>query len=292
MPQPFVSVIIPVFNDTDRLLICLQHLQNQTYPRDKYEIIVIDNGSTEPVKSCQLATTVVLLEELQVGSYQARNKGLAIAQGEVIAFTDSDCQPAVDWLEMGVQALLAAPDCGLVGGRIQVFPHNPAKMTITEFYESLTAFPQEEYIEEYHFSAGANMFTWKRVVEEVGAFAPALKSSGDAEWGNRIHAHGYALRYADTAVVAHPARRFLREVVQKEVRKAGGFYDKNLPQQPPLKELLRGFLPPVHLIREALDKHKPLTVKHKLYLIFILNLLKYARGWETLRLRLGGQSRR
>ncbi|MBX3061140.1 MAG: glycosyltransferase [Anaerolineae bacterium] len=290
--QPFVSVIIPVYNDYDRLLLCLRCLQNQSYPRESYEIIVVDNGSTNPLKSHLLPEDIILLEEPQIGSYAARNKGLSIARGEIIAFTDSDCQPAPDWIEMGAKWLLSIPNCGLVGGRIKVFPQNPEKVTMSEFYECRTAFPQAKYVHQDHFSVGANTFTFRHVIDRVGNFSQDLKSGGDAEWGNRVYTHGYELLYAEDVIVFHPARRSLRELWAKEVRRAGGFYDKNLPQQPTLGELLKGLMPPVYAIRRVLPNLQPLTLKQTIDIVFLLVFLKFASGWETLRLRLGGKSRR
>lgn len=290
--QPFVSVIIPVYNDYDRLLLCLQCLQNQSYPQENYEIIVVDNGSSNPIKNHFLSENVILLEEPQVGSYAARNKGLSAARGEIIAFTDADCQPARNWIEMGVKWLLANPHCGLVGGQIKVFPQNPAKRTITEYYESLTAFPQARFIQEYHFSATANTFTFRHVIDKVGNFSQNIKSTGDAEWGNRVYYQGYELLFAEDVIVNHPARHSLRELWAREARKAGGVYERNLPQQPTLGELFRGLMPPVYAIRRVLPNFRPLTLKQTIDVVFILVFLKYAGGLETLRLRLGGKSRR
>ncbi len=290
--QPFVSVIIPVYNDYDRLLLCLHCLQNQSYPQENYEIIVVDNGSTCPLKNHLLPEDIILLEEPQIGSYAARNKGLSIARGEIIAFTDSDCQPAPDWIEMGVKWLLANPNCGLVGGRIKVFPQNSAKPSISEFYESLAAFPQEKFIQEYHFSVTANTFTFRQVIDKVGGFSQNLKSSGDVEWGYRVYAQGYHLHYAEDVVIAHPARRSLRELLAKEARVAGGLYEKDLPRKPTVKKLARGFVPPVRTIRRTLHDLQPLTYKQSIYLVIAQVLLHYIRGGEILRLRLGGRSRR
>ncbi|HUM70642.1 MAG TPA: glycosyltransferase [Chloroflexota bacterium] len=290
--HPFVSIIVPVFNDYDRLLICLQHLQHQSYPQENYEIIVVDNGSIDPVRNYPLPGHAILLEEPQIGSYAARNKGLATARGEIIAFTDSDCQPAHDWVERGVERLLSTPNCGLIGGQIKVFPQNPAKLTISEFYECLAAFPQARYVQDIHFSAGANTFTFRHVIDRVGNFLQDLKSGGDAEWGNRVYDHGYDLVYAEDVIVRHPARRSLRELWAKEVRRAGGLYDKNLPQQPTLRELVQGLMPPLFAVRRVLPGYQPLTLKENISIVFVLVFLKYAGGWETLRLRLGASSRR
>ncbi len=94
--QPFVSVIIPVYNDAGRLRICLAALHKQTYDSDRYEIIVIDNGSDPSPVMDNLKVefdNVVYDQELTPGSYAARNKGITIAKGDVIAFTDADCIP-------------------------------------------------------------------------------------------------------------------------------------------------------------------------------------------------------
>ena len=115
--QPFVSVIIPVFNDNESLRLCLAAIAQQTYPQARYEVIVVDNNSQE--STTQVVDEfegVVLVKEPQPGSYIARNRGLLSAQGSAIAFTDADCVPALTWLEAGVTALVSEPNVGLVGG--------------------------------------------------------------------------------------------------------------------------------------------------------------------------------
>ena len=87
---PKVSVIIPVFNDKQRLEKCLEALENQTYPKDCYQIVVVDNASTVDLKSTVMQFQQArLYYEEKPGSYAARNKGLSVATGEIIAFTDS-----------------------------------------------------------------------------------------------------------------------------------------------------------------------------------------------------------
>nr|MBA2449198.1 glycosyltransferase family 2 protein [Chloroflexota bacterium] len=140
---PFVSVVIPVFNDPDRLRTCLQALEHQTYPKDRYEVIVVDNGSAQTVGPLvdefrQARSTY----EKVPGTAAARNRGIALASGEVLAFTDADCIPAHDWLAKGVPRLLGTPDCGLLAGHIEVFFRDPEHPTAAEAYDALTAFPQ------------------------------------------------------------------------------------------------------------------------------------------------------
>src|SRR5687767_14260928 len=98
--QPSVSVIIPVYNDTERLLRCLEALEAQTYPRNRFEVIVVDNGSDVPVADTlnRHAGCAILVTEPRPGGFVARNAGIERASGEILAFTDADCLPAASWL--------------------------------------------------------------------------------------------------------------------------------------------------------------------------------------------------
>src|SRR3712207_160037 len=96
---PYVTVIVPVYNDAGRVGSCLAALEAQTYPRQRYEVIVVDNGSTDATPAVVQSFRVRLLFERQVrSSYAARNAGLAEAKGVIIALTDSDCTPTPGWL--------------------------------------------------------------------------------------------------------------------------------------------------------------------------------------------------
>ncbi len=107
--SPFVSVIVPVYNHAEHLKLCLGALDNQTYPKNCYEVIVIDNGSDDLENIKQIVnqyTQTTFTSESKPGSYAARNQGLSIVKGEIIAFTDADCIPNNNWLEKGVENLL------------------------------------------------------------------------------------------------------------------------------------------------------------------------------------------
>ncbi|MDX1993009.1 MAG: glycosyltransferase family A protein [bacterium] len=216
---PFVSVIIPVYNDTARLKVLLELLQKQTYPSHLFEVIVVDNASREPVApALENAPNARIVVETNPGPDKARKAGLAHAKGDYLAFTDSDCVPYPDWLENGIRAMLRNPGCGLVGGRVDVFPKDPKQMTWVEYYESVFAFPTKDNVNRHHFMPTCNMFTRKDVFEAVGPFNDTLRSSGDQEWGERVYKHGYKLVYDDSVAIRHPARRTLKEV-QKKIRR-------------------------------------------------------------------------
>lgn len=220
---PVVAVIIPVFNDGGRLATCLRALDEQTYPVDRYRVLVVDNGSSEDIEGvCRAFAHVRYLHEPRPGSYAARNKGIDSTTAEILAFTDSDCIPHQDWLENGVARLMVAPDCGIVGGGVIVFPKESSRRTAVELYESAFAFPQKRRIEVSHWGVTANLFVRRSVIESVGPFRAELLSGGDAEWGRRAHAAGHRIAFAEGARVDHPARGSLGELLAKSRRVAGG----------------------------------------------------------------------
>lgn len=205
---PMVSLIIPVLNDAAGLRRCLTAVAAQTYPWDRLEILVVDNGSHDgtPAVVAEFAGAR-LLRESRRSSYAARNRGLTAARGEVIAFTDADCVPDPRWLIDGVRALQAAPRAGLVAGRIEVFPADVRRPTDVELLEVCLEFPQASYVRRKQFGATANVFTTRAVLDAVGDFDASLESGGDVEWGQRVAASGREVVYDDRVIVRHPARR-------------------------------------------------------------------------------------
>lgn len=288
---PFVSVIIPVFNDTARLRGCLDALARQTYPRARHEVVVVDNGSSDDVRAAlgQVEGAIFAVER-RPGSYAARNAGIAVARGEVLAFTDSDCLPQPDWIERGVARLLADPACGLVAGGITLFSHDPARPTAAELYERVTAFPQQKYVEKYHYGATANLFARRAVFARVGPFDAALASGGDREWGQRVHAAGLPLVYADEARVLHPARRTFAELSRKVARVTGGIEQLRARRpgslRPFAKALLRDLLPPLGKIRGVWRDPRLAGAGQRLRVTGVLLALRYAQAWARLRARL------
>lgn len=328
MSLPFVSVVVPVRDDAERLRLCLQALEAQRFPPERYEVRVVDNGSQEDVSGAAAGfPRTVVLRESQPGSYAARNRGLAQARGEVVAFTDADCLPEPDWLACGVAALGREPRPGLVAGRIDVFFREPGRPRAAEVVDALIGFPQRLFVEQRRFGATANVFTRRDVLDAVGPFDARLKSAGDVEWGQRVHAAGYPVAYADDAVVRHPARDNLRALVRRVLRVTGGLRDLRRVQAAsdttgallrglyadlllaalPLA-ILRGHGSPAalsparrralllpgstlpYLWRDAeLARHAPGL---RARAIAIVVLLRWLRAAERLRLRFGGTSRR
>jgi glycosyltransferase involved in cell wall biosynthesis len=247
-----VTVIIPVHDDQARLRLCLEALAEQDLPRTTFEVIVVDDGSTDDVAGVVAGfPNVRLVRQRQSGSYAARNRGITLARGRVLAFTDSDCLPDKAWLRHGVEAV-REPSVGLAGGRIQVHPVCEGKLHPVEAYDLVKGFPQEKYVSCRGFAATANAFTRRDVLERVGPFDADLASGGDFEWGQRVGRAGYSATYADRAVVHHPARATWREMRTKLKRVHGGAARLSATEPSGLAPLrMRDLLPPVGAWRRA-----------------------------------------
>src|SRR5690606_25599137 len=95
---PFVSVVIPVRDDAEGAQLCVAALGDQTYPAERYEVVLVDDGSADSLRLSDIPSAAArVVHQPRSGSYAARNAGIDQAAGEIIAFTDSDCLPSPDW---------------------------------------------------------------------------------------------------------------------------------------------------------------------------------------------------
>ena len=202
--EPMVSVIVPHFHDLAGLELCLAALERQTYPRDRFEVIVADNNSPEgeAAVAAAIAGRAALVVVIERGAGPARNGGVGASRGEVLAFIDSDCVASEAWLQAGVAALSRFD---FAGGRVRVSSLDPARKTATEAFETVFAFDIKSYIEKKGFAGSGNLFTPRAVFDTVGGFRVGV--SEDIDWSHRAVAAGFRLGYAPEAMAWHPARR-------------------------------------------------------------------------------------
>ncbi len=290
--QPYVSIVIPVLNDTERLRRCLAALEAQTYPSNRYEVIVVDNGSDHDLQwLAEENSHAVVSKEPQRGSYAARNCGVARAKGTAIGFTDSDCIPQPDWIERGVAQLHSASNIGIVGGRVEFFFDDGQNPTAVELYDSIRNLQQEVCINTVKFAVTANLFTFREVFEQVGFFAAIPISGGDRNWGQRVAAAGYDLVYGHDVCIRHPARRTLRQLYQKTVRVVKGhhqlksrtgyaFYHLDF-----MRSIALDLSPPVRFGLRLSKDERVKGIKNKVKVLLVFMLDKYVRAWTRLRLQ-------
>jgi GT2 family glycosyltransferase len=294
---PLVSVIIPIYQDWQRLQQCLNALGNQTYPSNCFEVIVVDNDwqTDIPHEKKMILRDVFLTKETKPGSYAARNLGLRHAKGEIIAFTDSDCVPKKDWIEAAVNIFQDNPEISRIAGEIILEFQDPQKPNAIELYEKVFAFQQQAKVEREESAVTANMFAKKDVFCVVGHFNDSLMSGGDLEWGRRAAAAGFKITFASQVQVYHPARKSWLSVVRKATRVYGGYWEltcqKDRSKLKNLSGVLEIFKSATRAIREALITTKLAKIQ-RMSVIAVILFIKIAQFFELFRLFLGGKPTR
>jgi glycosyltransferase involved in cell wall biosynthesis len=197
-----VSVITPVRNgkaDIEALLACLER---QTHPREDFEIVIGDDGSTD---GC---TTGIETGDGHVrvafgpprNSYATRNMAVAASRGEVIAFCDSDCRPEPDWIERGLEALEATD---IAAGRFRFsLPDRVTAWTLIDMDGS----KDHEHQVKLGLAETANLFIRRELFDRLGGLDGSIAEYGDYEFAERAVAAGAKLTYAHEATVWHPTR--------------------------------------------------------------------------------------
>ena len=208
-----VSVIVPVRDHADGLRRTIDRLAEQTLPRESFEVIVADDGSTDGL-STQLEVDgewLKLTRGPPANSYAARNRAAELARGRILAFTDSDCLPHPDWLVRGMEELRSAD---LVGGHIEMLVSRPPSVWAIL---DATLFDQQRFV-AMGKAATANLFMNRATFERHGGFDASLPSGGDWEFIERCIRGDARLTYAPSAVVEHPVRSTAREFLGRRWR--------------------------------------------------------------------------
>lgn len=283
---PDVTVIVPAYNNPDGLRLCIRALLDQSYPA-AVEIVIVDNGGAHSLEGLKAEyPTVIFLEEERIGSYCARNTGIARARGEVFAFTDSDCCPAPDWLQSGVRRLLREGKKSIVGGRLDVVPVNPHP-GIAELYDIAVSFPQEVSIPWRNYSVTANLLVRRSDFDLIGAFNGSLRSGGDGEWCRRAIRAGNRLVYEDDAIVRHPARTTDAEIVARLRRTEAGLRDISPSWGGCIREVLKCLAPPVIETYMLLwGRGKTLLWHQKTRIVIYAWQVRWLRAWLRLKFQI------
>jgi cellulose synthase/poly-beta-1,6-N-acetylglucosamine synthase-like glycosyltransferase len=208
--QPVVSVVVPAYNASRTIGLCVEALLNQDYPKDHYDIIVVDNRSTDDTREIVRRYPVRLLEERdRQSSYAARNRGLRAACGELIAFTDSDCIPDRQWLRQLVEGDEDLSHGGFAG---RVVPYEPTTLLERFAVERHQVSQDISMANSYlPIAITANVAYRKDVLETLGGFNDTMISSGDANLAWRLQLlYGKTIRFNRAAVVYHKHRSTFR----------------------------------------------------------------------------------
>ena len=196
------SVVVPVYNAQRTLETCLSSLCDQTLPRDQYEIVVVDDGSTDRSPEIARQYRVRQLVQANQGPAVARNAGARIATGEVVLFTDSDCVPTKNWIEEMVRPFDDPSVVGVAGVYRTTQRSLAARFSQTEFedrYRLMSRGTAIDFLATY--SAGLR----RSVFQESGGFDHRfpVANNEDTELSYRLSQAGHRMVFNPAAIVYH-----------------------------------------------------------------------------------------
>ena len=205
-PRPFISIIIPVYNGEETLGLCLDSIARLDYPADKFEVLVIDNGSTDTsVRIAETHGARILYEHSQKSSYAARNQGIIAAKGDLLAFTDADCIVTPAWLK-NLVTNWDDNSIGCFAGEIQAYQ---PQTLVEKFSDRIGILRQYGTIACTYlpYAQTANAAYRKEVFDKLGLFIPEIFSGGDAEISWRMQQKlGLGIQLIPEALVYHKHR--------------------------------------------------------------------------------------
>jgi glycosyltransferase involved in cell wall biosynthesis len=211
-----ISIIIPAYNAAKTVKSCLVAVQNQQLPPHiKCEIIVVNDASNDKTADIVAAIGATIINhEKKRGAAAARNSGIAVAQGEIILFTDADCVPEANWVtEMlrpftdptvsGCKGIYASKQTKLVARFVQI--------EYEDKYDLLRKQPSIDFIDTY--SAGYRT----DILKSCGGFDEHIYYVEDQELSFRLAAQGHKMVFQETAVVTHHHSHTLWHYFRKKV---------------------------------------------------------------------------
>lgn len=244
--EPEISVIIPTYRRPAELGACLRALAMQDFPRDKFEVIVADDGGggLDDLRDFTVASfpQCAFVTHTRSGPASARNLGARHARGRFLAFTDDDCEPSPQWLSTLSVALRAQPDA-LMGGRtvnaIRGNRYAAASQQLVDFlYDAYTDYGR--FFTSNNFAMSSRMFA---SLDGFDVTFP-LPAGEDRDFCSRWAAIG-ALIYLPAAVVYHSHSLTLQGFWNQHFRYGQGAYQLHRRMRetgrPPLRIQSAGF---------------------------------------------------
>lgn len=223
MTRPKISVVVPVYNMAESLPRCLAALLGQDYPNERYEVIVVDNGSTDRTPQVVGQFPVIRLTEQKRGAPAARNRGILAAAGEIIAFTDADCVPARGWLR-NIEAGFSRDDVQVVAGML--IPRDPLSSPISRYSAFAGQYDSNVSLRHprFPYAATANVAVRRSVFSAVGIFDETFLTFDSADLFFRIKQAGL-LKFAiePRAAVFYETRKDIRGFAVQNFRYGRGY---------------------------------------------------------------------
>lgn len=212
--QPFFSIIVPTFSRVERLRVCLEALVQLDYPRDRFEVIVVNDGGKMPADAvtpfCEWIN-VKYIAQPHAGPATARNSGAGHAKGEFLAFTDDDCTPAPDWLQALAARFRIKPGHAIGGRTLNALPQNLCATASQLLIDYLYIYYNGAHTEAV-FLTSNNLALPADRFRSLGGFDTSfpLAAGEDREFCDRWVACGHTMIYAPEVLVSHAHALTLR----------------------------------------------------------------------------------
>lgn len=204
--EPFFSIVIPTHNRPKQLATCLESLSHLDYPRDRFEVIVVDDGSPVVLETIvdrfRDRLNVILLTQNCIGPSGARNTGVKTAKGDFLSFIDDDCAPAKDWLRNLSDLFLRAPDRAIGGRTINGLPNNLYSVTSQTIVDVAYAYYNPDP-NQASFFASNNLSMAADLFHAIGGFDLKFTTSEDRDFCDRWRHHDFKMTYAPEVVLYH-----------------------------------------------------------------------------------------
>jgi glycosyltransferase involved in cell wall biosynthesis len=212
-----ISIVVPTFNSAKVLGTCLESLTNQTVGQEKYEVIVVDDGSTDETRDIVSKHPVKYIYQQNSGPAVARNNGVRQAEGEIILFTDADCEPQSNWIEELVKPLRDPQVVGVKGIYKTRQKELIARLVQIEYehkYERMKKFKYIDFIDTYSAAYRKDIFT------KYGGFDERYPKASveDQELSFRLSRDGNKMVFNPEAVVYHRHSACLMDYLMKKYK--------------------------------------------------------------------------
>jgi len=224
---PFVSVIVPALNCAEDVQGFAGAMRRQDYPADRFEIIVVDNGSSDDTFERARAAGMIALKREEKGRARALNTGIKAARGELILTTDLSCRAEPYWIRAVVETFAVHPEAGCVAGEIKLLRATDG--AVIDFqersnYMSPLLALNRTRLPFMPFADGANASFRKRVFDEIGGFEESFVKAADVEICYRMFVlTDYTLVFNRSALMWEPGEPSLRALLHQRFRMGIGW---------------------------------------------------------------------
>jgi glycosyltransferase involved in cell wall biosynthesis len=293
---PFVSIIVPVYNERGSIAACLDSLLNQTYPSDSFEVIVVDGGSTDGTLdelhhwlsslSVERKRLFLVADNPLRTAASSMNKGIGLARGSIIARLDGHARASSQYLEALVSLLAADATAWCVGPVLDTEGHGRVGRAISHAQASAigvgnasfrTGAEVDEYVDTVAFGA-----YWRCVFDRIGLFDETLIKNQDDEFNGRVIRAGGKIRLSSRASVTYGCRDTWRSLARQYF--AYGFYKPLVAVRLRRPATFRQFAPVALvgvLLVASLDILFGRPVRGASVILSYVGLLSICSGWRT-----------